>query len=178
LTQVKHASVGIGKDVDNMTEKKNYQVIHGSPLGYELSEDECRTLLDVMDVHRLKDAEVLVEEGAEDNALHLLASGELAVTKTTAGGDSLMLHTMRPGELAGAMGFVDGITRSATLHALGDAVIYSLERDAFETLVERHPRLIYHIMRAITRTAHTALLGMNQQVGELTNYIMKQHGRY
>lgn len=161
-----------------MAEEKKYQVIHGSPLGHELNEDECRTLLDVMDVRRLKDGEVLVEEGAADNALHLLASGELAVTKTSAGGDSLKLHTMKAGELAGAMGFIDGMARSATLHAVGDAVIYSLERNAFETLVEQYPRLVYHIMRAITRTAHTALLGMNQQVGELTNYIMKQHGRY
>ena len=161
-----------------MTEKKKFQVIHDSPLGRELNEGQCRTLLDVMDVRRLKDGEVLVEEAAEDNALHLLASGELAVTKTMAGGDTLTLHKMKAGELAGAMGFVDGIARTASLHAVGDAVIYSLERDAFETLVEQHPRLVYHIMRAITRTAHTALLGMNQQVGELTNYIMKQHGRY
>jgi len=161
-----------------MAEQKKYQVIHGSPLGHELSEDECRTLLDVMDVRQLKDGEVLVEEGAEDNALHFLASGELAVTKTMAGGDLMTLHTMKAGELAGAMGFVDGIPRSASLHAVGDAEIYSLERDAFESLVEQHPRLVYHIMRAVTRTAHTALLGMNQQIGELTNYIMKQHGRY
>jgi CRP-like cAMP-binding protein len=60
----------------------------------------------------------------------------------------------------------------------GDAVVYSLERKAFEPLVEQHPRLVYHIMRAITRTAQTALLGMNHQVEELTNYIVRQHGRY
>ena len=100
------------------------------------------------------------------------------VTRTVVGGEKLNLHTMKPGELAGAMGFVDGIARSVTLHAIGDAVVYSLERDAFETLVEQHPRLVYHIMRAVTRTAHTALVGVNRQVEELTNYIIKQHGRY
>ena len=161
-----------------MAEEKRFQVVRDSALGHELSEDECRTLLEVMDVHRLEDGELLVEEGAVDNAVHVLASGELAVIKKMAGGDFSILHTMSPGELAGAMGFVDGIARSVGLKAVGDTVVYSLQRDAFETLVEQHPRLIYHIMRAITRTAHTALLGMNQQVGELTNYIMKQHGRY
>jgi CRP-like cAMP-binding protein len=166
------------RSFNHMAEEKSYQVVQDSPLGQELGEDECRILLDVMEVRRLKDGEVLVEEGAKDNALHLLASGKLAVTKSAVADHSFKLHTMTAGELAGAMGFVDGMARSASLHAEGDAVIYSLERGAFETLVEQHPRLVYHIMRAITRTAHTALLGMNQQMEELTNYIMKQHGRY
>lgn len=161
-----------------MAEEKQYDVLHDSPLGHELSEDECRTLLQVMHVRRLKDSEVFIEEGAKDNALHLLASGQLMVTKTAAGGDPVKLYTMKPGELAGAMGFVDGIARSVALHAVGDVVVYSLERDAFEPLVEQHPRLVYHIMRAVTRTAHTALLGVNNQVEELTNYIIRQHGRY
>jgi CRP-like cAMP-binding protein len=161
-----------------MAEDKEYEVVHSSPLGHELTEDESRTLLEVMHVRRLTDGEVLVQEGTKDNALHLLASGELAVTKRVVGGDSIKVHTMKAGELAGAMGFVDGITRSATLHAVGDTVVYSLERDAFEPLVDQHPRLVYHIMRAVTRTAHTALLGVNLQVEELTNYIVKQHGRY
>ena len=161
-----------------MAEKPEYEILYSSPLGHELSEDECRTLLQVMHVRTLKDGEVLVEEGARDNALHLLASGELMVTKTTAGGDPVNLHAMKAGELAGAMGFVDGIARSATLRAVGEAVVYSLERDAFEPMVEQHPRLVYHIMRAVTRTAHTALLGVNHQVEELTNYIIRQHGRY
>ncbi len=96
-----------------------------------------------MHVRKLKDGEVFIEEGAKDNALHLLASGELMVTKKVAGGDSVNLQNMKVGELAGAMGFVDGIARSVTLHAVGDAVVYSLERDAFEPLVGQHPRLVY-----------------------------------
>ena len=86
--------------------------------------------------------------------------------------------TMHQGELAGAMGFVDGIPRSATLRAKGPALVYSLEREAFEGLIDGHPRLVYHIMRTVTRTAHGAMLGLNSQVEELTNYIVKQHGRY
>jgi CRP-like cAMP-binding protein len=161
-----------------MAEEKQYEILLNSPLGHELSEGECRTLLKVMHLRRLKDGEVFIEQGAKDNALHLLASGQLMVTKTAAGADSIKLHTMKPGELAGAMGFVDGIARSVALRAVGDVVVYSLERDAFEPLVEQHPRLVYHIMRAVTRTAHTALLGVNHQVEELTNYIIRQHGRY
>ena len=72
-----------------MAEEKKYEVLHKSPLGHELSEDECRTLLEVMHVRKLKDGEVFIEEGAKDNALHLLASGELMVTKKVVRGDSV-----------------------------------------------------------------------------------------
>ena len=57
-----------------MAAKKQYEVLHNSPLGHELSEDECRTLLAVMHVRKLKDGEVFIEEGTKDNAL--LSSGQ------------------------------------------------------------------------------------------------------
>ena len=58
-----------------MAKEKEYQVLHDSPLGHGLSEDECRTLLEVMHVRRLEDGEVFIDEGTKDNALHLLVSG-------------------------------------------------------------------------------------------------------
>ena len=98
--------------------------------------------------------------------------------RTGLGGADEHLHTMGEGELAGAMGFVDGIPRSATLRAKGQAAVYSLERAAFESLIDEQPRLVYHLMRAVTRTAHGAMVGLHTEVEELTNYILKQHGRY
>ena len=160
-----------------MSNERDYRFVSESPLGVELDEDECRALANVMTVHSLKNGEVLAAEGQPDSALYLLVAGKLDVTQNV-GGEQLHLHTMGEGELAGALGFVDGLDRTATLRALDDASVYSLERGTFELLVETHPRLVYKIMRAVTRSTHTILLGLNKQIEELTNYIMKQHGRY
>lgn len=161
-----------------MAEKVEDGVIAGSALGVDLDAAEISALSALMDITALADGEVLVEQGEVDHALHLLARGELDVFKVGVGGADDHLHTMTQGELAGAMGFVDGMPRSATLLARGPALVYALEREAFESLIDTYPRLIYHIMRAVTRAAHGAMLGLNTQVEELTNYVVKQHGRY
>lgn len=154
------------------------EIIARSPLGAELDPRECRTLASVMQARRLRGAEVLIEEGRRDNALYLVASGALAVTRTTGIGDSVTLHLLKIGDVAGEMGFVDGEPHSATLRSEGEAEIYSLTRDALERLLDAHPRLVYKVMRAVVRTVHSILLRMNLQYVELTNYITKQHGRY
>jgi CRP/FNR family transcriptional regulator, cyclic AMP receptor protein len=100
------------------------------------------------------------------------------VTRNTAGGEWVMLQLLRQGDIAGEMGFLDGKEHSATLRAMGETQIYSLQRPALEALVENHPLLVYRVMRAIVRSVHAILLRMNLEYVELTNYITKQHGRY
>jgi CRP-like cAMP-binding protein len=80
--------------------------------------------------------------------------------------------------MAGAMGFIDGTVHSATLRALCDTEVYTLERSAFESLLESHPALVYKVMRSIIRSVHSTLMRMNRQFVEMNNYIMKEHGRY
>lgn len=154
------------------------ETIARSPLGAELDPQGCRTLAGVMQARRLRDDETLIDEGRSDSALYLVASGRLAVTRTTGIGDSVTLHLLKTGDIAGEMGFLDGEPHSATLRALGEAEIYSLTREALERLLDAHPRLVYNVMRAVVRTVHAILLRMNVQYVELTNYITKQHGRY
>ena len=85
---------------------------------------------------------------------------------------------MKKGECAGTRAFVDRTARKATLRAIGDTIVYSLEPAAFESLLEQHPRLVYKVMRALFRITHSNLMRMNQESQQLSNYISKTHGRY
>jgi len=152
--------------------------ILGSMLGKDLSGDECQLFKNLGTVHDLQDGEVLIEEGKVDNSLHIVISGNLAVTRQTAGGEWLTLHILQQGELAGALGFIDGQEHSATLRAAGPTRVFSIERSKFESLLESQPSLVYRVMRAIIRGVHNTLRRMNMQQLELTNYITQQHGRY
>lgn len=161
-----------------MNSQPDPDILAKSPLGAELDPTDCRTLTGVMAIRRLADGEVLIEEGGSDDALQLVVSGALAVTRNTAGGGWVTLHLLRRGDIAGEMGFLDGEKHSATLRATGETQIYSLQRHALESLVESHPLLVYRVMRAIVRSVHAILTRMNLEYVELTNYITKQHGRY
>ena len=158
-------------------DKANYQLICKSSLGDELAEAECQVLAGIMGVHRLQDGEMLVKEGEANCDLYLLARGALAVISNT-GGQEAVVYVMKEGECAGTRAFVDRTPRKATLRADGEAVVYSLTPDAFESLLEKHPLIVYKVMRALFRITHSNLMRMNQESQQLSNYISKTHGRY
>ena len=149
-----------------------------SPLGAELEADEIKALAGVISVKHLQENDILIKEGTTDDALHIVINGRLAATRNTGGDEYVTLHTLHEGDMAGAMGFIDGTDHSATLRALCDTDVYTLERPAFESLLESHPALVYKVMRSIIRSVHATLMRMNRQFVEMNNYIMKEHGRY
>ena len=149
-----------------------------SPLGAELEADEIKALAGGISIKHLKENEILIREGTTDDALHIVISGRLAATRNTGGDEFVTLHTLHEGDMAGAMGFIDGTDHSATLRALCDTDVYTLERAAFESLLQSHPNLVYKVMRSIIRSVHATLMRMNRQFVEMNNYIMKEHGRY
>ena len=156
----------------------NSEIIKASPLGEELTLEQCEKLANIATASGLETGMFLLEEGHQDDTLHVVTKGMLEVVKPTGGGDWITLQVIREGQMIGEMGFVDGVEHSASIRALTNTEVFSLHRDEFETLVADDPQLVYQVMRAIIRTIHSILRNMNLQYVEMTNYITKQHGRY
>lgn len=156
----------------------DYRQIGRSSVCSEITEDEAKILASAMAVRELKDGELLVKEGEADHTLYILADGKLGVISTTPDGRQNLVHTMTTGECAGTRAFVDRSPRKATLRALGDATVYMLTPEAFDKVVDAHPRLAYKVMRALFRVTHSNLMRMNQESQQLSNYIHKTQGRY
>ncbi|MGB0514369.1 MAG: Crp/Fnr family transcriptional regulator, partial [Wenzhouxiangellaceae bacterium] len=68
-------------------------------LGEELKPDEIEALSGLMETETLNDGDVLVEEGAADPRLFLLADGCLEVWSSEEG-DPRRVYVMNPGEFA------------------------------------------------------------------------------
>ncbi len=153
-------------------------VILNSPLGNELTAEQSARLAAVVTARCLEKGMFLLEEGHKDNSLFVVSGGELEVVKATGGGDWVTLQVLRPGDMAGEMGFIDGAEHSAAIRSLGYSEVFSLDRSDLEQLVDEDPQLVYHVMRAIMRTVHNIMRRMNLQLIEMTNYVTKEHGRY
>lgn len=160
-----------------MSEKADHKKVNASALGQDLTDQESQTLAEIMGVKHLKDGDLLINEGDAESTLYLLADGKLSVTSKIDGKD-VLVYTMSQGECAGTRAFVDRSTRKATLRALGDATVYTLAPKTFESLLDKQPRLVYNVMRALFRITHTNLMRMNLESQQLANYISKSHGRY
>jgi len=154
------------------------ETVKSTPLGKELSDEQCALLASAVTACSIRDGDFLIEEGLKDNAIHVLSRGRLEVLVQSGGGSLITLQILKEGDMLGEMGFIDDIEHSASLRALGNCELIRLERDDFEGLLQQDPDLVYKVMRAIIRTVHRILRGMNAQHVELTNYIAKQHGRY
>lgn len=151
--------------------------VRASTLGDELDKNESTALASIMSARKLRDGELLVAENAADHALYLLADGRLEVLSKIEGQD-VVVYTLSKGECAGTRAFVDRTPRKATLRAVGDTTVYTLERQPFESLLAKHPTVVYKVMRALFRITHANLMRMNQETAQLSNYINKSHGRY
>ncbi len=161
-----------------MNDTADYQLLRNISVCAELEDNEAKLLATLMGVRHLKDGELLVKEGAAEQTLFILAIGRLAVFSADSHGKEKLVYTMKAGECAGTRAFVDRTPRKATLRAKGDATVYTLTPDAFESLLDSHPRLVYKVMRSLFRVTHTNLIRMNQESEQLSNYINKTQGRY
>ena len=152
--------------------------IKASPLGLELSDAQCTRLAAVVTASGLREGELLVEEGHQDDSLHVVTRGTLDVVKIAGGGHLVSLHILHAGDMIGQLGFIDGVEHSAGVRALNNCEVFTLHRNDLEAFLLEDPDLVYKVMRAIVRTVHTILRRMNIQYVEMSNYITKDHGRY
>ena len=161
-----------------MSEAGLFEALSTSKLAVELNDDERRTLARAMILRDLKHGDVLIREGSADDHLYVVASGVLGVVKGVGTDAEVTLNAIRPGDVVGELSFLDGSTRYASLVALSDTRVLGLSRSTLEGMLDSHPKVVYHVMRAIVRVVHEIQRRLSMQTAELTNYLYTTHGRY
>ena len=147
-------------------------------LSENIDEKECEILTGAFKLEKLSADDILLREGQQDDALYIVIDGDIVVTRDAGGDEFVVLSHLKAGDVAGAMGFIDGNSHSATLRASKDSHVLALHRDVLEGMLDEHPQLVYKVMKMIVRSVHQTLLRMDQQFVQMNNYIMKEHGRY
>lgn len=155
-----------------------YDALKASKLAAELTDQQLDTLAAYVTLRNLVPGEVLVAEGTSDDHLYGLVQGSLAVVRNAGKAQATTLFTLTAGDLVGELSFLDATPHYAALVASGPAKVFGLERDRLESLLDSHPQVVYRVMRAIVRTTHEIQRRLSMQSVELTNYIVKQHGKY
>lgn len=162
-----------------MAEQTKAGIIRKSKIGAELTDQQCAVLGNLVEFSEYADGDVVVPEGANDDKLRVVLSGALAVAKRSGGEDGWMrLNVLTAGDLAGELAFLDSKPRYAALVALGPTRLFSLQRTALESLIDKDPLIVYRVMRAIARFAHEVLHHSGAQMAEMTSYLFKTKAKY
>jgi CRP-like cAMP-binding protein len=110
----------------------------------------------------LKKDQVLFREGDLSDAMYVIKSGRIAITKSK-GESEVVLAELIPGDMLGEMAFFDNRPRSAGAKAMVDSVVIVLPFKALNAQFKTFPEWL----KAIVRTVNNHLRSANQKIRNL-----------
>jgi CRP-like cAMP-binding protein len=155
-----------------------FEALRSSPIASGLDAAQTQALAGLVNLRSWQRGDVLAQEGSVDDRMLVLVDGSINVVKHRGTVDESILVTLRAGDLAHELGFLDGTPRNASLVTAEPTRVLVLTRRSLESLIESEPRILYTVMCAIVRAAHRVQARLSVQAVELMNYVVKQHGRY
>ncbi|MDQ6655164.1 MAG: cyclic nucleotide-binding domain-containing protein, partial [Verrucomicrobiota bacterium] len=100
---------------------------------------------------RLKQGEVIFEEGDAGDSLYLVGEGSIKISKTGRGGQQETLGYIEPGNFFGEMALFDGQPRSANATAASSALVAAVDERTFQRILELAPsRLHMNFLRSVS----------------------------
>jgi CRP/FNR family transcriptional regulator, cyclic AMP receptor protein len=131
-----------------------------------LSPDMQRHVISQLRRRRYARHEVLFHEGDPGNAMHLVASGRLAVRIESLSGDPVIVNVIGPGAHVGELALVNpSATRTASVVALDRAETLVLDHATFRELCEAHHEVTSVLIAALAERVD----GLSRDVVEAYN---------
>lgn len=132
------------------------EILRQIPCFQSLDEESLNAIAQVSEVRALTKAAYLFRTGDKAEALYILVSGKLAVSRDDAKGRILHLATISPGTCLGEMGLSQGAPRSADVSASIDSILICFYRGAFEALVREQPVFALALLADLSKKLHEA----------------------
>ena len=118
------------------------------PLFSELETEQLRTVCRLSKRMRVGSGTRIIDEGARGDALYVILSGELEVSKNDEGRE-LILATRGPGEYLGEMSLLEQRPRTATVKAIRDSEVLAIDADTFGNLLDANPMIARGLLRTV-----------------------------
>jgi CRP-like cAMP-binding protein len=99
---------------------------------------------------KYNDGDIICNEGDEGKCMFVIQSGMVEVIKKRAEGE-LTLRTMTKGEIFGEIALFDKMPRSATVKAVGEAVVLSVDKKGFFAKTSNDPTLAFNILKEMIK---------------------------
>jgi CRP-like cAMP-binding protein len=117
------------------------------------------------------DNEVICREGEKGEVMYVIQSGKVRITKKVGPGEQ-NVATLQSGEIFGEMALFDKLPRSATVSAIGEARILSIDKNKLFTTISRDPTLVFKIIESMSRrirVLNDSLVSLNKKQARISN---------
>jgi CRP-like cAMP-binding protein len=160
------------KSKDDLIEQEHMllQVIRKIRIFTDISPVHGRSILTRCSKRKLKQGEILCQQGEESVSLFILILGKLSISIK----HSATIATIHPIDTIGELGVFTGHPRNATVEAMEPSVVLELKKEILDAMIEKSPAMGVKIMRNVLQCLSERISEDNLKLREFQNYIITQ----
>jgi small-conductance mechanosensitive channel/CRP-like cAMP-binding protein len=126
-------------------DERRLRVIRHLKLFADLNEEEQQYLASKLRYAPFTRGEVMTRQGATAHWLYIILQGQASVRVSSEAGVDREVQRLFDGSFFGEMSLMTGEPRSATVVALSDVECYRLDKEVFQSVIQKNPQLAEHI---------------------------------
>jgi signal transduction histidine kinase len=138
------------------------EALRAAPLFAGLNDADLQRLADTVERQQLAAGELLIREGDPGDAMYVVVSGELEVTKR-AGATEQPLARVGPGAIQGEIAALQGTERAASVRALTDVEVLRIPRAGLLALLDTGPDAALALVRTVLERLRSLELFVRQR---------------
>jgi CRP-like cAMP-binding protein len=150
--------------------------LKGVSLFQDLDESALVNLAALLVSRKIPAGTVIFRELDDSDALYLVESGRIIISKHVKGDVDIILTRFQQGDFFGEMGLFDTAPRSATAHAESDAMLWRLDRKAFQHILTDYPEMAARICYRLVNVFIARLRLTNEQAREAIRWGLEATG--
>jgi len=116
------------------------------------------------------DGEAIIRQGEPGDRMYIVQTGTVAVIGQKSGGVEFHIANLKEGDIFGEMALFEQETRSATVRALGEARVISIDKKGFLRRVHEDPSLAYRLMQQMSQRIRR----MNVEIARLKGKLARE----
>ena len=126
-------------------DERRRNVIKNLKLFADLNDEEQQFLASKLRYAPFTRGEVMTRQGATAHWLYIILQGDASVRVSSRTGVDREVQQLHDGSFFGEMSLMTGEPRSATVVALSDVECYRLDKEVFQSVLQKNPQLAEHI---------------------------------
>ena len=147
------------------------ELLRTVPIFSELGEEDIRSLARVATRRRYPKDAVIFFENEEGDSFFMIIEGRIKVTILGDDGREIILSVLGPGDFFGEMALLDNEPRSATVIAIEESELLSLQRSDFQGVIADNRSITGALIKVLTGRLRRA----NHQISTLA--LLDVYGR-
>ena len=142
----------------------------------DLNDDALAIVAGLLVERKTPAGAVIFRERDESDALYLVETGEVVISKHVQDSLDVVLTTFGKGDFFGEMGLFDAGPRSATAQTKAGSSLWQLDRKAFLHILSDHPEVAAKICYRLVSVFIERLRSTNEQAREAIRWGLEATG--